>query len=342
MTNNVIIYVVNVNEVVNNLNELYAAVSGTNKYRVSAIDHLPKLKNVAPGDIITTKKGNKAYVIDVFTDFNDPRLVDFCDSHEVKESKILGVSNLTTRKVWDKSYAPVAKAAPVAKMSIADKVKSMFMPTEAENVAISMNGDICVATNEGYVTINSENELVSYPEELVLTGMPAYVVSKPIDQVVAGDIIQVKNSYVKVVGRRGNKLTTISYTGSGKTVHTIKDVILNQNLVRVVITLTGSVNSQVNPLMFMMLAKDGNTSDKLLPLMMMNQQNGALGTNPMLMALAMGDGELDTKSLLMMSMMGGQNILGNMFGTKTPSNIKQTYDLEDVDAEDVKEENVKD
>ena len=128
MTNNVIVYAVNVNEVVNNLKELYVAVSGTDKYRVSAIDHLPKLKNVAPGDIITTKKGNKVYVIDVFADFNDPRLADFYNSHEVKESKILGVANLTTRKVWDNSYAPVAKAAPVTKMSIADKVKSMFMP----------------------------------------------------------------------------------------------------------------------------------------------------------------------------------------------------------------------
>ena len=165
--------------------------------------------------------------------------------------------------------------------------------------------------------------------------MPAYVVSKPVDQVVAGDIIQVKNSYVKVVGRNGNKLTTISYTGSGKTVHTIKDVILGQNLVRVVITLTGSINSQVNPLMFMMLAKDGNTSDKLLPLMMMNQQNGALGTNPMLMALAMGDGELDTKSLLMMSMMGGKNPFDNLFG----NNVKdaEAEEIKDVKAEEVED-----
>ena len=330
MTNNVIVYVVNVNEVVNNLNELYAVVRGTDKFRVSAIDHLPKLKNVAPGDIITTKKGNKVYVIDTFTDFNDPRLSNFMNSHNAKESKILGVANLTTRKVWDNTYAPIAKAAPITKTSIADKVKSMFMPTEAENVAVSMNGDICVATNEGYVTINGNNELVSYPEELVLTDMPAYVVSKPVDQVSIGDIIQVKNSYVKVVGRKGSKLTTISYTGSGKTVHTIKDVILNQNLVRVVITLTGSVNSQVNPLMFMMLAEDGNTSDKLLPLMMMNQQNGALDTNPMLMALAMGDGELDTKSLLMMSMMGGQNPFGNLFGNTTNVEEAEVEEAEEV------------
>jgi len=329
MVNKIIAYAVSVN-VANNMNEVMSLITGTDKFRISPVDHLAKLNNVASGDKITTKKGNVIYVIDTFKDYDDPRLSDFMATHDVKESKILGVTKVTPRHEWDNTDVAEKKAAPITKMSIADKVKSMFMPTEAENVAVSMNGDICVATNEGYVTINGNNELVSYPEELVLTDMPAYVVSKPVDQVSIGDIIQVKNSYVKVVGRNGSKLTTISYTGSGKTVHTIKDVILNQNFVRVVITLTGSVNSQVNPLMFMMLAKDGNTSDKLLPLMMMNQKNGALGTNPMLMALAMGDGELNTKSLLMMSMMGGQNPFENLFGNTTNVEEAEVEEAEEV------------
>ena len=333
MGKNAIIYAVKVNEVFNTFAELCGWLNESDLYRVSSIEHLPKLANVQPGDIITTKKGNKLYVINTYKDLNDPMLMDFCYHHDVKESKILSVVNVNPRSSWDKSYAAEGKASPVSTVSMADKIKSMFMPTNVDNIAISVNGDICVATKDGYVAINSNNELVSYPSELVLADMPAYVISKPVDQVVAGDIIQVKNSYVKVVSRNGVKLTTISYTGSGKTVHTIKDIVLNQNLVRVVMTLTGSVDNQINPMMFMMLAKDSG-SDNLLPLMMMNQQNGSLATNPMLMALAMGDGGFDSKTLLMMSMMGGSNPFSNLFNT---ASTKKEEKIEKVNVAEPKD-----
>lgn len=336
MTNKVIVYAVRVDQVFNSFAQLCSWLNESDLYRVSSIEHLPKLENVQPGDIITTKKGNKLYVVNTYKDFDDPMLTDFCYHHEVKESKILNVVNVKSRSSWDKSYVAKEKASPVSTVSMADKIKSMFMPTKVDNIAISVNGDICVATKDGYVAINSNNELVSYPSELVLTDMPAYVISKPVDQVVAGDIVQVKNSYVKVVRRSGVKLTTISYTGSGKTVHTIKDILLNQNLVRVVMTLTGSVNNQINPMMFMMLAKDGG-SDNLLPLMMMNQQNGSLATNPMLMALAMGDGNFDSKTLLMMSMMGGSTPFGNLFNYAPAKKEAKVDVAEEVNAPYVKE-----
>lgn len=341
MTNKVTVYAVKVDQVFNSFAQLCSWLNESDLYRVSSIEHLPKLANVQPGDIITTKKGNKLYVVNTYKDFDDPMLTDFCYHHDVKESKILNVVNVKSRSSWDKSYVAEEKAAaPVSTVSMADKIKSMFMPTKVDNIAISVNGDICVATKDGYVAINSNNELVSYPSELVLTDMPAYVISKPVDQVVAGDIVQVKNSYVKVVRRSGVKLTTISYTGSGKTVHTIKDILLNQNLVRVVMTLTGSVNNQINPMMFMMLAKDGGF-DNLLPLMMMNQQNGSLATNPMLMALAMGDGGFDSKTLLMMSMMGGSNPFGNLFNTaptKKEAKVDVVEPVEEVEDTDVAEQ----
>lgn len=330
MTNKVIVYAVKVDQVFNSFAQLCSWLNESDLYRVSSIEHLPKLANVQPGDIITTKKGNKLYVVNTYKDFDDPMLTDFCYHHEVKESKILNVVNVKSRSSWDKSYVAEEKASPVSTVSMADKVKSMFMPTKVDNIAISVNGDICVATKDGYVAINNNNELVSYPSELVLADMPAYVISKPVDQVVAGDIVQVKNSYVKVVRRSGVKLTTISYTGSGKTVHTIKDILLNQNLVRVVMTLTGSVNNQINPMMFMMLAKNDG-SDNLLPLMMMNQQNGSLATNPMLMALAMGDGNFDSKTLLMMSMMGGSTPFGNLFNAAPVKKEAKVDVVEEVD-----------
>lgn len=312
MVNKVILYTVNLNMVPKTFNDVIDVARKNNCYRISSTNNNIALKNVEPGDNIVTKKGNSLYVLAIGNSTDE--VLPYADG-DVKESKILSVANVIKRGTWDKSYIDVRSAnkKETSALSMTDKIKSMFMPTRAKDVAISMNGDLCVATKEGYVSINANNELVSYPSELVIPDMPAYVISKPVDQVTVGDIIQVKESYVKVAKRDGAKLTCISYTGSGKVVHTIKDVILNQNLVRVVITLTGSVNNQINPMMMMLLAKDGKGSDSLLPLLMMNQQNGALGTNPMLMALAMGDGEMDSKTLLMMSMMGGSTPFGNLF-----------------------------
>ena len=65
-----------------------------------------------------------------------------------------------------------------------------------------------------------------------------------------------------------------------------------------------------NPLMMLALSDKGGSKDKLLPLLMMQGQQGAGGFNPMMM-LALGDGELDLTTL---ALMGGFNGQGGLFG----------------------------
>ena len=69
-------------------------------------------------------------------------------------------------------------------------------------------------------------------------------------------------------------------------------------------------------MMLMALAKDGKNDDSLtslLPLMMMNQQGGAVAGNPMMFELLAGKDGLSTKDMLMMRMIGGNSPFGNMF-----------------------------
>ena len=190
------------------------------------------------------------------------------------------------------------------------------MPTEATDIRISMDGNICVATNQGYVAIDAQNHLTAYPEELTLK-LPVFIMSKPKENLAVGDIIALDRSYAKVTFIKGEKINAISYTGAGKHIRTIKDFMLNQTTIRVVVSLAGNMGGQINPMMLMALAKDGKKDDSLVslfPFMMMNQQGGAVVGNPMMFALLAGKGGLSTKDMLMMSMMGDNNPFCNMFG----------------------------
>ena len=121
----------------------------------------------------------------------------------------------------------------------------------------------------------------------------------------------------------GDKITGISYTGSGKTIHLIKDVLFNQAMVRVAVSLTGSIGGQINPMLLMAL-NDDDKKDSLLPLLLMNQQGGAVGMNPMLMLALAGkeDGKSSLKDLLMMSALTGNNLFGGAaFGVQAPAQV---------------------
>jgi hypothetical protein len=58
--------------------------------------------------------------------------------------------------------------------------------------------------------------------------------------------------------------------------------------------------------LFFLLSKGKNKS--MLPLLMMNQQGGALNINPMLLMMLQED--FDVKDFLMMSALNGNNLFG--------------------------------
>ena len=87
-------------------------------------------------------------------------------------------------------------------------------------------------------------------------------------------------------------------------------------MVRVVISLAGNVGGQMNPMLLLALS-DKDDKNSMLPLLMMNQNGGALGMNPMMLMLLSGKGgDFDVKDMLMMSALGGNaNPFGGLFGT---------------------------
>lgn len=304
-----------------------------NKYMIANVELNPCLANVKEGDNIFTKKGNSLYVIRAFSDsleemsgYDSEYIDHLTRTGKLKKVNITSVSKIVDFTTWCKNAKPLIKESSkeVKKMknnsikSMGDHIKNMFMPSKAEGVRVAVtDGSICVETADGFVAIDANNNLVSYPEEFTLD-VPVFVVSKPKDQLAVGDVIALAKSYAKVTKIEGDKISAISYTGAGKTVHTIKDFLFNQTMVRVVMSLSGVAGGQMNPMVLMALS-DGDKSD-MLPFLLMSQNNGAVGMNPMI-AMAMAKGEDDGfsfKDALMMSAITGQNLFGAFGAQQAP------------------------
>lgn len=286
-----ILYTSNPNFVPTNLGQLINFADNNNKYYVCYVNNTSKLYNVEEGAHIVTTKGNNVYILQV---------TDGIEEHDfAKKTNITGILSIDYPFGNKKVNKPTTSVS-----SISTRLKDMFMPKKAEDIRISIDGNICVATNSGYVVIDKDNNLTSYPEEMTLD-LPVFIISKPKDQLQVGDVIVTNSSYAKVIAINKDKINTIRYTGSGGTIRTIKDAVLNQTMVRVVVSLAGNINGQFNPML--MMAMSDNT-DNLLPLLMMNQTGDNLNMNP-LMLLALSKDNTDMKDLLMLSALNGNTLL---------------------------------
>lgn len=323
MSNKFLIYACGVDFAPKNMNEVINFAKDNHKVRIASVELNHHLANVKAGDNIITGKGNSLYVMKAITTSlenlskDDQEYIDtLAREHGLKKVSITSVSQVIPFETWCKEAKPFfnnkTKTMKNSIKGLSDRIKEMFMPTEAEGVRIATDGNICVETNTGYVAIDENNNLTSYPEELTID-LPVYVISKPKEQLAVGDVIALDRSYAKIVGldKKTGKISAIGYTGAGKTIHTVKDFLFNQTMVRVVISLAGNIGGQINPMMLMLMSKD---KSNLLPLMMMSQNQGTVGMNPMMLMLMAGE-DISTKDLMVMSMMGGQNPFGNLFNT---------------------------
>lgn len=304
-----IVYTTNPNFVPTSLEQVINYAAENDKTITCYANEDSKLFNVEKGAHIVTGKGNHIYVLDTYDDMVEVQ------GHQSNISRIVSID-------YPFGSKPSKAKSNLSMKNIASRFKSLFMPEEAEDVRIAIDGNICVATKSGYVAINSDNELVSYPSEMTI-GMPVFIISKPINQLKVGDIIARERSYAKVVNIKNNKISTIGYTGAESTTHPVKDFLIGQSMVRVVMSLSGQTEGgNFNPMLFMALA-DGKKGDKMssvLPFLMMQQNGGTIAPNPMLMMAMSGD-DCDFKDLLVMSAISGNNLFGNMF--QTPVVAKQ-------------------
>ena len=318
-----ILYTSNPNFVPTTLEQVANFAEENGKFMTCFAKEGTELYSVEEGAHILSSKGNHIYVLETGGDYGYAR-----------KSNIVGIVQVDY-PFGGKKPLVNSSVEGVTKNTIAgfsDRLEETYMPTRAKDVRVSGDGNICVATNQGYVAIDAQNHLTAYPEELTLP-LPVFIISKPKENLVVGDIIALDRSYAKVTSIKGEKINAISYTGAGKLIRTIKDFLFNQTMVRVVVSLTGNMGGQMNPMMLMALAKDGkddNSLTSLLPLMMMNQQGGAIAGNPMMFALLAGKDNVSIKDMLLMSMMGGNNPFGNMFGTAQAAPEKEKEeDIED-------------
>lgn len=290
-----ILYTSNPDFVPVNLDQVEQFANETGKYYTCYANEGTQVGDLKRGAHVVTTKGNNVYVLEV----GDNTEFDFA-----KKCNITGIVNVEYPFCDGK---PILNQQSVKTMpqnsikGISSRIKEMFMPSEAKDIRITTDGNICVATPQGYVAIDKNNCLTSYPEELTLD-LPVFIISKPKEQLALNDVIATNGGYVKVTRINDNKISGIKYTGSGTTIHTIKDYLMNQTMVRVVVSLAGNLGGQMNPMLLFALS-DKEDKDSLLPLLLMNQNGSSLKMNPMMLLMANKD--LSTKDILLLSTMNG-------------------------------------
>lgn len=194
--------------------------------------------------------------------------------------------------------------------SFIDKYKAQFVPEKDDTLKISMDGNVCVPIDGEYVGIDKDDNLISYPKEACFD-LPIYLLSKPFAQIQVGDIILVNKSYMKVLKKGTNgTLNCLTFSGYTRNKKEVKDFVLGQSFAKVVVNMFSNMQAAgFNPMMLAMCDGSMNVKDLLIMQMMQGGDGTQIGQmNPMLM-MALMDKEGDSsilETMMMMQMMGGQ------------------------------------
>ena len=212
-----------------------------------------------------------------------------------------------------------------------DRYKSQFFPEKEEYVKIAMDGAIFVPVNNEYIGVKSDGSLTSYPEEFLID-VPVFSISKPQAQVKVGDIVKIGTRYGRVnTKNEDGSLKILYFSGVTGNTHEIKDMLLGQSLVRVLVNMFSFNESNgMNPMMLLAMSDKADFDMKSLFLMqaMSNGQgfgsNSINGFNPMmLLALSDKDGksnDIFTTMALMQMMNGGNSLFGTSVTAPTTTN----------------------
>lgn len=212
-----------------------------------------------------------------------------------------------------------------------DRYKSQFFPEKEEYVKIAMDGAICVPVNNEYIGVKSDGSLTSYPEEFLID-VPVFSISKPQAQVKVGDIVKIGTRYGRVnTKNEDGSLKILYFSGVTGNTHEIKDMLLGQSLVRVLVNMFSFNESNgMNPMMLLAMSDKEDLDMKSFFLMqaMSNGQgfesNSVNGFNPiMLLALSDKDSksnDIFTTMALMQMMNGGNSLFGTSVTAPTTTN----------------------
>lgn len=243
------------------------------------------------GDVLEPRAYNGYMLITQIIDY----AITCYDNKTVKELKFFEVVERKTI-ITNKTNEPM-KTNMFA--SVIEKYKSQFIPVEEKNVRITIDGNIAVKVNNEYRSINNNDEITSYAEEMCFD-FPVWSINKLYNKVVVGDIIYAGDQYAKVISINNNgTLRCLTYNGDVTTQREIKDFFIKQPFVKTLVNMFSGISADMNPMMMLAFTGDNvNMQDILIMQMMQGQQD----INPMMLLLLNKD-QSDNKTLEMMLMM---------------------------------------
>lgn len=250
------------------------------------------------GDVLESQMYNGYMVI---TDIIDYAITNY-DGKTVKELKYFDVIERKTKPTITKQSEPM-KTNMFA--SVIEKYKAQFIPVEEKNIKITIDGNIAVKVDNEYRSINKDDEITSYAEEMCFD-FPVWSINKLYNKVAVGDIIYAGDQYAKVISINNNgTLRCLTYNGDVTTQREIKDFFIKQPFVKTLVNMFSGISTDFNPMMLAFMGDNVDMQDLIMIQMMQGQQN----INPM-MLLLMNKDKNDNKALemmLMMQMMQGNN-----------------------------------
>lgn len=340
--NKYLIYTSNPDVMPKGMDDILKFAEEAHKYYFAKVKS-SNLANVGKGDHIISSKGNNLYIIEALTTA-DTKLIESYERRGMKRMNIKdaekvqivpfakwckyahGIAATISAELSGKSTNKTSsKMNKNSLSSLTSRLKEMYTPSEVSDVRIAQDGNICVETSKGWVTIGADGKLRAFPEEFTIGNFPMFAVCKPVSQIQPGDVLVLENSYAKVISyvAETGTIKAKSFSGSKKTLYTVEDVVFGQSTVKVLVNPAASLfgNGGINPMMlaFMNKKDGGNGFKDLLPFLMMNN-GGAFGGsnngfNPMMFAL-MKDGDSSFEDLLLfmsMSNQGGSNPFAGLF-----------------------------
>ena len=334
--NKYLIYTSNPDVMPKGMDDVLKYAESAHKYYFAKVKDGSRLANVGKGDHIISAKGNNLYIIEALKTA-DTKLIESYERRGMKRMNIKDVNKvqIVPFASWCKTAHGIAASIAAEETSgktvktnknmknsltsITSRIKEMYTPSEVSDVRIAQDGNLCVETAKGWVTIGADGKLRAYPEEMTFGGFPVFAVCKPVAQLQPGDVIALDNSYAKVISYNAETgaIKAKAYTGGKKTVYTIEDVVFGQSTVKVLVNPAGNFAGGINPMMLAILNKKegkGGLKDLLMLQAFGGANNGANGGfNPAMLALLDEDGDSSLKDLLTFQLISGNNGGANPF-----------------------------
>jgi hypothetical protein len=200
-----------------------------------------------------------------------------------------------------------------------ERMKASFIPQVDDKARLAMDGTVCVRTN----TANGKewlgvkgNEIVAYPEDLLLEDVPVFTIAKTINQVKIGDIVKATSStYARVEKIKDGQIYSTSFGGNMRKNVPVTDFLTQQKTVRVVVNPFGAAGGadMNNNVMLMMLLdnkeeKDGDLAELMMLGSMLSGQGVAnpfdnIMNNPMALIAFAGKSGSSMKDIMMLNML---------------------------------------